>query len=127
MHMDQFVSEVLKTCKYKNLDKRQIADVVGAAFKVIQKAVQKDKRFCYPKFGAFVLKQRKGRNWRNPQTGEAVSLKTMKSVGFRPALALKRSLNGPGKTDPQKIVQKAPGGEAQRLVDHLSIPAGQFQ
>ena len=75
-----------------NLSKRQVADVLDAVFDHLGKAIRKDKRFSMPGFGTFVVKRRAGRVGRNPRTGAEIQIAPTKTVGFRPAPELKRSL-----------------------------------
>lgn len=72
--------------------KKMAADMVETMFDNLATAIKKDKRFSYPGFGTFVVRQRKARKGRNPQTGEAIKIKASKTVGFRPAAALKEKL-----------------------------------
>jgi DNA-binding protein HU-beta len=72
--------------------KKMATDMVDAMFDNLAAAIRKDKRFSYPGFGTFVVRQRKARKGRNPQTGEAIKIKASKTVGFRPATALKEKL-----------------------------------
>ena len=44
-------------------------------------------------FGTFELKKREARTGRNPRTGEPVEIAASTSVAFKPAKALKDSLN----------------------------------
>ena len=97
MNKMEFVSQTLKTNKKKDLNKRQIMDVLDAAFQVMGKAIQKEKRFSYSRFGSFMLKKRKARIWTLPNTGKEVQISAMNTVTFKPAAALKRSLNSNGK------------------------------
>jgi DNA-binding protein HU-beta len=68
------------------------SDVLDATFKTISKAIKRDKRFSYPGFGTYTVRNRKARNGRNPQTGEEIKIKASKTVGFKPAPTLKSSL-----------------------------------
>ena len=77
--------------KYE-LSKAAVEAVVDAAFDAIGKAIKKDKRFAYPGFGTFSVRQRKARKGRNPQTGAVIKIKASKSVGFKAAPALKKGL-----------------------------------
>ena len=106
MNKQEFVSETFKICKRKNLNKRQVLDVIDAAFAVMGTAIRKEKRFFYSKFGTFVLKKRKGRIWKNPQSGKVISVKARNAVGFKPAQALKNALNGNGRRQSIKCEPK---------------------
>jgi len=67
-------------------------DVLDAAFEGIQKAIKKSKRFSYPGFGTFLVRNRKAKKGRNPQTVAEIQIKASKTVGFKPAPKLKKSL-----------------------------------
>lgn len=92
MTKDELITSIIKSCKDDNLSKRLAGDVVDAAFDNMSKAIKKDKRFAYPGFGTFTVRNRKARKGRNPQTGEEIKIKASKTVGFKPAPTLKGSL-----------------------------------
>ena len=72
--------------------KRLVAELVDGVFEHTASAIRKDGRFAFPGFGTFVVRRRKARNGRNPQTGEKIKIKASKTVGFRPARVLKEKL-----------------------------------
>ncbi len=92
MTKDELITSIIKSCKDTNLSKRLAGDVVDAAFENMAKAIKKEKRFAYPGFGTFTVRNRKARKGRNPQTGEEIKIKASKTVGFKPAPTLKGSL-----------------------------------
>ena len=92
MTKDDLVTEVVKSCKGDELSKRLVSDVIDATFASIGKSIKKDKRFSYPAFGTFTVRNRKARKGRNPQTGAEIKIKASKTVGFKPAPTLKSSL-----------------------------------
>lgn len=59
---------------------------------VLGKNLKKQGRVQLAGLGTFTVKKRAARKGRNPATGEAIKIKASKSVGFRPALALKGKL-----------------------------------
>ena len=75
-----------------DLSKRAIEDVMDTVFSTLGKSIKKEGRFAYPGFGVFTVRNRKARKGRNPQTGAIISIKPSKTVGFRPAPSLKKSL-----------------------------------
>jgi len=75
-----------------DLTKKQVTQVVESMFNVMTNAIKKDQGFTYPGFGTFKVKQRKARQGRNPQTGATIKIKASKTVGFKPAKALKDKL-----------------------------------
>jgi len=72
--------------------KKLAADMIETVFENLAGAIRKDKRFSYPGFGTFVVRTRKARPGRNPQTGEPIKIKASKTVGFRAAKAFKDKL-----------------------------------
>ena len=50
--------------------KRAITDLLDQAIVFIRKEVKKNKKFSYPALGTFVVRKRKARKGRNPQTGK---------------------------------------------------------
>jgi len=92
MTKDELIAAVMKSCKNDDLSNRLTADIIDSTFSAIGKSIKKDKRFAYPSFGTFTVRNRKARTGRNPQTGEAIKIKASKSVGFKPSPTLKKSL-----------------------------------
>ena len=58
----------------------------------IKKGVKKDKLVQLIGFGTFTIRQRKARTGRNPQTGEAMTIKASKSVAFKAGKTFKGEL-----------------------------------
>ena len=92
MTKSDLIEAVMKSVKDDDLSKRLTANIIDNAFSVISKSIKKEKRFAYPGFGTFTVKNRKARKGRNPQTGEELKIKASKSVGFKPSPKLKGSL-----------------------------------
>jgi len=92
MTKDELIIAVIKSCKGDELSKRLVSDIIDATFETVGKSVKKDKRFSYPSFGTFTVRNRKARMGRNPQTGAEIKIKASKTVGFKPAPTLKSSL-----------------------------------
>lgn len=87
-------AELLEAISKANpeLTKKQVTSVVESVFSTMTVAIKKKKKFSYPGFGSFEVRQRKARMGRNPQTGETMKIKASKTVGFKPAKALKDTL-----------------------------------
>ena len=92
MTKNELIEAVKKKCNGDNISKRLAEDVLDAAFENIQKAIKKNKRFSYPGFGTFTVRNRKARIGRNPQTGTEIQIQASKNVGFKAAPRLKNSL-----------------------------------
>lgn len=88
----ELVEAILKNKVLGTMSKRSANVVIDVVFEALAKAIKKDKKFTYPGFGTFSLRERKARQGRNPQTGEAIQIKKSKTIGFRPAKSLKETL-----------------------------------
>ncbi len=75
-----------------DLSKSAVERMIDNTFNTIAQAIREEKRFSYPGFGTFTLRSRKARTGRNPKTGEKIEIKASKTVGFKPAPGLKKSL-----------------------------------
>ena len=84
MTKDDLVNAVVKSCKGDDLSKRLAGDILTAAFEAISKAIKKEKRFTYPGFGTFTVRNRKARTGRNPQTGATIKIKASKRLVSNP-------------------------------------------
>lgn len=74
------------------MTKKAVTELVDNLFDTMAKTIKKEKKFTYPGFGTFSLRERKARQGRNPQTGESIQIKKSKTIGFRPAKSLKETL-----------------------------------
>jgi nucleoid DNA-binding protein len=69
-----------------------VATTVELTFDQIARALRKDKRFWMPGFGTFSVRQRKARPGYNPHTNAKMRIPAFRTIGFRPAPKLKKSL-----------------------------------
>jgi DNA-binding protein HU-beta len=75
-----------------SLTRKLVTEMVDSMFETMASAIRKEQLFSYPGFGKFVVRRRKARRGRNPQTGEAIKIKASKNVGFKVANAFKEQL-----------------------------------
>ncbi len=74
------------------LTKRGSAAAVEATIAGITRGIREDQKLALSGFGTFVVRSRAPRTGTNPRTGEPIEIKAGKTVGFRPAPALKIKL-----------------------------------
>jgi DNA-binding protein HU-beta len=89
MTKGELIEAVAKNAK---LNKKTAAEAVDATFETVAKAIRKSKRFQVPGFGTFTVRSRKARKGRNPQNGAVINIRASRTVGFKPAPDLKKSL-----------------------------------
>ena len=87
----EFIDEV-KNKRGVNLTRRDAEHLVNVVFEVLETAVRRDKKFTFPGFGTFEVRQRKARMGTDPRTQEPLRIRASRSVFFRASPRLKRGL-----------------------------------
>lgn len=72
---------------------KDAAAALSAVTESIVEGLKKDRKVALSGFGTFALSDRPARTGRNPQTGEPVEIKARTAAAFKPATALKDSVN----------------------------------
>ncbi|MDO8644515.1 MAG: HU family DNA-binding protein [bacterium] len=85
----QIIGKVSEKC---GLSKRQTAEVFESLCNLAYKEARNG--FTVPGLGKLVLRDRKARMGRNPQTGEAIQIPAKRVVKFRVAKAAKDAILG---------------------------------
>lgn len=81
---------------YENLgglSKKESAEIVEAVFETIKATLERGEKIKISGFGNFVVRQKKERTGRNPQTGEEIRIAPRKVLTFKPSQVLKNALN----------------------------------
>ncbi len=82
--------DLLMTNKEAGFDSKASAErAVNAVIGAIEQGITKDKKVQIVGFGTFVVRDRKARTGRNPQTGQEIKIKASRTVGFKPGKELK--------------------------------------
>ena len=76
----------------EGVSKKETGEIVQAVFDALSVAIKKGKRFAYPNFGTFNVKERAARRGRNPRSGKEITIPASKTVGFKAAPTLKGEL-----------------------------------
>ena len=76
------------------LSKADAKKVVDTVFSTIGEAAAKGDEVSLNGFGKFKVKASAERQGRNPATGETITIKASKKLGFTPAKSIKDKLNG---------------------------------
>ena len=86
-------SIIRMTAKITGQSQRQTRDTADVLLHIIGQLTAQGHRVRWPGLGTFDLAHRVARTGRNPRTGEPVEIAASKTVTFKPAKALKDSLN----------------------------------
>ncbi len=89
MNKSDLASDVAKKTK---LSKAKAWEVVSATFETIKGSLKKGQKVSLIGFGSFLVRARKARTGRNPQTGETIQIKARKVPAFSAGSELKKAL-----------------------------------
>lgn len=73
--------------------KKEASDIVELVFDILKTTLEKGEKIKISGFGNFVVRQKRPRVGRNPQTGEEIEITARKVLTFKPSQVLKASLN----------------------------------
>lgn len=73
--------------------KKESSDIVELVFDIIKDTLEKGEKIKISGFGNFVVRSKRPRVGRNPQTGEEIEISARKVLTFRPSQVLKAALN----------------------------------
>jgi integration host factor subunit alpha len=74
--------------------KKESAEIVEICFHTIKESLSRGDKVKISGFGNFVVKCKKKREGRNPQTGKKMALDVRKVLAFRTSHVLKKEMNG---------------------------------
>ncbi len=73
--------------------KKESAEIVEMVFDTMKQTLETGEKIKISGFGNFVVRSKKPRVGRNPQTGEEIEISARKVLTFRPSQVLKAALN----------------------------------
>ena len=80
--------------KLGGFSKREAAEIVELVFETLKETLSHGEKVKIPGFGNFVVREKKSRMGRNPQTDEPILISARKVLTFKPSQVLKQQLNG---------------------------------
>ena len=75
------------------LSKKESQDIVEAIFDTIKANLETGEKIKISGFGNFILRDKRPRKGRNPQTGDDIQISARRVLTFRPSQILKAYLN----------------------------------
>ena len=75
--------------------KKEVAKIVESVFDIIKEILEKEDKIKISGFGNFVVRKKKSRRGRNPQTGTDIEITARRILTFKPSQVLKGGLNHP--------------------------------
>jgi len=104
--------------KVGGFSKKESAEIVEAVFDTMKETLRGGEKIKISGFGNFVVREKKKRMGRNPQTGTPIVIAERRVLTFKPSQVLKNSLNGrDGRSrsaSQQSSSEPGPGGETPK-------------
>ncbi len=73
--------------------KKEAAEIVEMVFDTIKETLERGEKIKISGFGNFIVREKKSRVGRNPQTGDEIEISARRVLTFRPSQVLKNALN----------------------------------
>lgn len=73
--------------------KKEVAKIVESVFDIIKESLQKEEKIKISGFGNFMVRQKRSRKGRNPQTGSEIQITARRVLTFKPSQVLRKALN----------------------------------
>src|SRR5258705_2519522 len=86
--------------KLGGFSKKESADLVDLVFETMKETLGRGEKIKISGFGNFVLRDKRQRQGRNPQTGEPITITERRVLNFKASQLLKQALNGEEGTAP---------------------------
>ncbi len=79
--------------KVGGLSKKEAQDIVEAIFNTMKENLKSGEKIKISGFGNFILRDKRPRKGRNPQTGDDIQITARRVLTFRPSQILKAYIN----------------------------------
>ena len=73
--------------------KKESAELLESVFSIMKSTLESGETLKISGFGSFIVKQKKDRRGRNPQTGESITIEARRILSFKPSHVLKANIN----------------------------------
>lgn len=73
--------------------KKEVTKIVESIFDIIKEHLQREDKIKISGFGNFVIRKKRARRGRNPQTGDDIEIGSRRILTFKPSQVLKVSIN----------------------------------
>ena len=80
-------------CEKMGLGLKESTEIVDQVFEILKETLESGEKIKISGFGNFVVRQKRPRKGRNPQTGGEIVISGRKVVTFKPNNVLRKALN----------------------------------
>ena len=86
--------DIIETIYQKvGFPKKEVSKIVESVFDIIKETLEHEDKIKISGFGNFVIRNKKARRGRNPQTGTDIEISPRRILTFKPSQVLKAGLN----------------------------------
>jgi len=87
-------ADIVETIYEKvGFSRKESADVVDLVFDLLKETLEKGDKIKISGFGNFVVREKRPRKGRNPQTGDEIQITARRVLTFKPSQVLRKALN----------------------------------
>ncbi len=86
----ELVSIVCEKCAFT---KQESVEIVERVFEIIKETLEKGEKVKISGFGNFMVREKRPRKGRNPQTGDEMTISGRRVLTFKPSHVLRKELN----------------------------------
>ena len=79
--------------------KKESAEIVDLVLGIVKETLTNGEKIKISGFGNFVIREKKPRRGRNPQTGDEIEISSRRVLTFRPSPILRKRINDHSKDD----------------------------
>jgi len=80
-------------CEKTGLSRQESAGIVDQLFELLKETLEKGERIKISGFGNFIVREKRPRRGRNPQTGEEMMISARRVLTFKPSPVLRKALS----------------------------------
>ena len=80
-------------CEKTAFARQESAEFVEQVFEIIKETLEKGEKIKISGFGNFVVRKKRPRRGRNPQTGGEITISARRVLTFKPSSVLRKALN----------------------------------
>ena len=80
-------------CEKTGFTRHESAEFLEQVFAIMKETLEKGEKIKISGFGNFVVRQKRSRKGRNPQTGEEMAISARRVLTFKPSYLLRKIVN----------------------------------
>ena len=87
-------ADIVETIYEKiGFSRKESAEIVDLVFDLMKETLENGDKVKISGFGNFVVREKRSRKGRNPQTGEEIQISARRVLTFKPSQVLRKALN----------------------------------